>query len=569
MTLNVPPIATLIRDREQRLAEETPKCVTDVTAKARTLITEIVALRHLHAGGDQRAEYGADWNLDFRPAADGRELRRIMKNTRGERFQRLFTPKDQRVVPRDPKADLEHFPLAGFVVSPDKISGSLVVKAGFISEDELDGLNGDQVGHLIAKNDLIPSVKAMFEDATPIDGAQLRVQRINESSAGSLERNPGAIPVGENAVGAILYTRGKTDDRDDMQAQIFADGSYDALRKTFHASSAYDREIDELARCQRELDAIRSKLDRGYRRDASEDLKASLWAQAESVIARSVGILANAQATEKTQARAFLADAPGQKTKTGKPNVSPAMAKITAALGRIDNRFKEIRYIGGFNAQDRIILHERVRNDEHALLMARHDARDAALDLEARRESPETLAANMRLAIPELEKVDLRPLMKPARSMIAQLRALTPETHAAFEDQLLTLHVTGKIQGLLSSLEWIRGDAAKAGRTDFARAASFVAKVDDAFRGEQIFAGKDLPRLEAIMEPLGERLADLREFLEAHAATPPTEETLPDVLKDLDGRMDAFDLENALDAIDSWLPEAALTPSSQELTKVR
>jgi hypothetical protein len=442
-----------------------------------------------------------------------------------------------------------------------------VVKAGFVTKEELEGLNGDQVGHLIAKHDLIPSVKAMFEDATPIAHGQLRVQRINGSSRESLERNPGAIAVSEDAVGAILYTRGKTDNKHDLQAQIFADGCYDALRKTFHASSRYDREIDELARCQRELDAIRSKLDRGYRRDASDDLKANLWAQAENVIARALGTLGNAQATEKVEARGFLAQAPEQLTKTGRPNVSPAMAKITAALTRIKNRFAEIRQKGGFNAQDRIMLHERVRGDEHALLMARHDARDAALDLETRRESPETLAGNLRLSIADLEKVDLHPLMKPARSMAAQLRALTPEARDAFEDQLLTLHVTGKIQGLLSSLEWIRGERAKDGRMDFARAASFVVRVDDAFRGEQIFAGKNVPRLEAIMEPLGERLAELRDFLETHAAMPPADDALPDTLEEFENRMDAFDLENALDAITDWLHVGQKTRTSTGLTE--
>jgi hypothetical protein len=558
MALNVPPIDALIREREERLAAEAPKCVTDVTERARMLITEIVALRHMQRGGDQRAEYGegeADWNHDFRPAANDKELRRIMKNTRGERFQRLFTPKDQRVVPRDPNVDLDTLPLTGFIVSPENISGSLVVKVGFITNGELQGLNGDQVGHLIAKNDVIPSVKAMFEDATPIADGQLRVQRINASSAESLKRNPGAVPVGEKAVGAILYTRGKTDDRESMQAQIFADGSYDALRKTFHASSAYDREIDDLARCQRELDAIRGKLDREYRRGASDELKAHLWSQAERIIARSTDMLANAQATEKTEARAFLADAPNQRTKTGKPNVSPAMAKITAALDRIDNRLDEIRHIGGYNAEDRIILHARVRNDEHALLTVRHDARDAALDLEMRRKKPKALAEHLRLSIPDLEKVDLRPLMKPARALIAHIEALTPEKPDAFEEQLLTIHVIGKIQGLLSSLEWIRVEAAKIGYTDFARTSSFIAKVDDAFRGEQIFAGKDVPRLEAIMEPLGEQLADLRSFLETHAANPPNTKALETVLEDLDRRMEAFALENAIDALTSWLPE--------------
>lgn len=566
MALNVPPIAALISDRERRLAEEAPKCVTDVTDKARTLITEIVALRHMQTGGDQRMEYGsAEWSRDFRPTAD-RELRRIMRNTRGERFQRIFTPPELRVVPRDARDGLARFPLAGFIVSPDRIPGSLLVKAGFVTDGELNGLNGDQVGHLIAKTDLIPSVKAMFEDATPVDGGQLRVQRINASSRESMERNPGALPVDERAVGAILYTRGKTDAKGDLQVQLFADGAYDALRKTYHASSAYDDEIDELARCQRELDAILLKLDRGHRRDASDELKKALWEQAESVVARSMGILNGAQATNKVEARAFLADAPDQRTKNGKPNVSPAMAKITAALARIGKRFDEIKHIGGYNAQDRIMLHERVRDDEHALLTVRHDVRDAALRLGDGKSTPEAAAESLRLSIGDLERVNLRPLMQAARAMILQLRSLTPAVRPAFEDQLLTLHAVGKMQGLLSSLEWIRGEKAKHGRMDFARAATFMAKVEDAFRTEQIFPGKCVPYLEDIMEPLGEKTAGLRAFLEAHAATPPDDGALPDVLETLDGLLEGFELENAIDAVTDWLPMDKKAGSPHTLT---
>jgi|GEM_PF-4909621 len=567
MALNTSSIAELIDDRVERLAPE-DGAITDISDETIEHLTDIAVLRRLQSGKDQIGHYDAThatpWDHAFVHATLDR-MQQCLRGSKAERFQRIFTPPEHRVVPALPQGNIDDLPLDGFILSPDRIPGILLVKMGFIREEELHELNGDEIGRLIVKHDLTDSVRMLFESATSIGPRQGRLLRVNLPGETTKQRYPNAVLPAADAIGSILYVRGKDRGETDADLQVHVyDNAYDALRKTFHADSIYDAEIDALAQCQRELDSIRGKLDSGYRRGTSEELKAHLWSQAESVIARSTRILLHARATEKVEARNFLAEAPAQRTKTGKPNVSPAMAKITAGLKRIDNRFSEIRQKGGFNTQDRIILHEMIRKDEQTLLSTRHEVIDLAANIGGKRLTARDARSMLELRVKELEKLRVRPLSVFADAMNRQIQMLDPDAPELFNEQLLRVHVIGKIQAIRTSAERIRGNTAKKGAVDYGVEARIARQVEDAISAEQMFPGMNIPDVEAIMEPLCERWTQIRAFLEVHAAHPPAD--TDEATKALEELLDQLGTENAAHALVSWLPEAVLYAAPYILT---
>jgi hypothetical protein len=554
MALNTAPIDELIDKRVDKLPTDPAAAITDEVVAH---LTDIAVLRRLRGPAqieDYDATHATPWNHAFVHATRDR-MRRHLRGGKAERFQRAFTPEDLRVVPALPQ-HADSVTLEGFVVSPDRVPGILLVKMGFLREEELHELNGDEIGRLIVKHDLVDSVRMLFESAVPIGPRQGRLLRVALPDERTRNRYPEAVVPKQDAVGAILYVRGKDggEEAADLQVHVY-DNAYDALRKTFHADSTYDGEVDALAQCQRELDSIRSKLDRGYRRDASDELKAQLWDHAEGVIARASGILLHARATQKVEARGFLEEAPAQRTSTGKPNVSPAMSKITAALRRIENRFAEIRQKGGYNTQDRIILHESIRGDEQTLLATRHEAIDLAADVAGKKLAARDARSMLELRVKELETLRARPLSVFADAMNRQIQMLDPDAPELFNEQLLRVHVIGKIQAIRTSAERIRGNAAKKGAVDYGAEARIARQVEDAVRAEQMFPGLDVPAVEAIMEPLCERWTGVRAFLETAAANPPAD--ADEAKKALEELLDALGTENAARALVSWLPEAA------------
>ena len=554
MALNTSSIEKLTRDRVERLREMEP--ITEITDTVTAHLTDIAVLRRLQ-GPAQIEQYNethaTPWNHAFvRATRDN--LERSLRGGKAERFQRVFTPEELRVVPALPQ-HADSITLEGFIVSPDRVPGILLVKMGFVREEELHEMNGDEIGRLIVKHDLVDSVRALFEAATPIGPKQGRLLRVDTPNEDIRSRYPDAVLPKADAVGSILYVRGKDggEKSADLQVHVY-DNAYDALRKTFHADSTYDGEVDALAQCQRELDSIRSRLDRGYRREASDDVKEHLWAQAEDAVARAFGVVQNARATEKVEARGFLAEAPAQRTKTGRPNVSPAMAKITAALQRIENRFREIRQKGGFNVHDRIILHEAIRGDEQTLLAVRHQAIDLAADVAGKAMDRRDARNMLELRVKELEAMRVRPLSVFANAMHRQIQMLDPDDAELFHEQLLRVHVIGKIQALRTSAERIRGNAAKKGEIDFAAEARIARQVEDAVCAEQMFPGLSVPDIEHVMEPLCERWSRIREFLETNAQNPAAD--TDEATEALEQLLDHLGTENAAQALVSWLPEA-------------
>lgn len=559
MALDTPSIEELITARTEALHLEATGDISVVSDRTRHLLTDIAVLGYLQRGEEQIADYNAThatpWEHEFTPATNG-DLWRFLHNTKAARFQRLFTPNALRRRPALPQGKLHQLSLDGFVVSPDRVPGILLVKTGLVREEELNGLNGDQVGRLIVKNDAIPSVKMLFESATALGPEQGRLLVINLPTEEIRARYPDATLPSPDAIGAILYVRGKLNgdkEADDLQVHFY-DSSYDALRKTFHADSRYDGEIDGLAQCQRDLDGIRSKLDRGYKRDTPQSFKDQLWEQAQAAIARTHTILEHVQAPDKREALSFVDRAGEQRTKTGKPNVTPAMTQITAALARIDHRFMEIREKGGYNAKDRIILHENIRGDERTLLTARHEVIDLATDVGTGKVRPHDARRMLELHVKELGKLRVRPLSVFANAMIRHIQMLAPDRPNFFKEQLLRLHAIGKIQGIRTSAERIRGNAAKHGSIDFATEAETARSVEHAIRTEQIFPGMTVLDVEEVMEPIADRWTQIREFLEHCRTNHP--EDLDETQEQLETLLDALGTENATLALSSWLPEA-------------
>lgn len=554
MALDTPTIERLITDRTEALHLEATEAIASVSDKQRRLLTEIAVLRHLAKGGEQIAEFNATnsepWHHQFR-AATRQELRRVFRNGRAERFQRAFVAKDNRAVPSFPRGDAPTMPLDGFVVAPDRVPGALLVKTGIVDAEELEGLNGDQIGRLVTKHDVIPSVKMLFEAASPIGPKQGRLLRVNHPTPEQRSRYPDATPTADGAIGSILYVHGTAaggGESDDLAVSVY-DGLYDILRKTDHAESSYDREIDALSECKQRLESIRDRLDDGYRVTETAETKMRLWDDAEATIARVGVILGAAIAPPKVAARSLVAEAGEQRTRTGKPNVSPAMAKMTAALNRIRDRFTEIRGKGGFNAEDRIILRERLRKNEGTLLDTRRDVAALATPGTDRFEARRALE----LRVKELQSVRERPLSAFANAMARQIQMLEPANERAFAEQLGRLDAIGKIQGLRTSAERIRANKARDRRIDCAREAATARKVLDAFAAAPSPGLTVRVDAEHVMEELGSRWGAVIDLLERHAVEPPDDPVAFE--EQLEDMLDTLGTENAAQALVSWLPE--------------
>lgn len=564
MSLDTHPIDHLIHCLEKRLPTDP---ATPITDRVRHRLADIATLRFLERGGEHVGTFerrnGMRWNDAF-VRATRKELHACL-DRRAERFQRVFTPKAHRAKPKRRSHGAMRFD--GFIVSPDRVPGVLLAKTGLIDPEELSGLQRDHVGRLVIKHDLIPSVQLMCENTEIIGESKGRMLRIDAPDRESIDYYEGsAKPVAASSVGAILYVRGVVggDDEEEDQQVMYFDNAYDMLRKTFHAQSAYDDEIDGLASCLSELDSIRAKLNTGYRRETPDDVKRLLWARTESVIARSEKLLRPSIDNGKREAHGFLEKAPMNRTSTGKPAVTPTMTQITAAIDRIEARLGEIREKGGINAEDRITMHEEIRADEATVLSTRYEVTDLANALDDGTVGPAEIRRVLELRLDDVRGVRLRPLSVFAHAMATVIEALDPDDPELFREQLLRIHTIGKAQGIRTSAERIRGNAAKNGFVHFAGEALTAEHVERAVRTEQIFPGLTVDNLEHVMEPLADRWTGILALLKKYAKTPPMDPA--QAHEELEDLLDALGTENAAQAMASWLPEAISQETPHSLT---
>lgn len=557
MNIQIPDIAGTLEQRMVEFARLTERGT--VSAHAEDVRTDMRALLTMLDTDDQKVEYGPHWESDHR-IADARETRDAWKNGKHARVQ--FALSNEFVVPVLPSGGLEKHSMKGFLFNPGKIPGSMLLKTGLVKAWEFEAANGNPVDRLILAHDSIPAVKKLLEAARPIAGNN-RLLRIADPAKDPIvdARYAGVPDPSPDAVGGIVYLRTKSNDPRAVETELFtfANGAYDAHRKTLHAENGYNGEMGELVACERELDRARLRLDIDYRRDKTAAVKEEAWRAAEGAMARVAHALRNVQATNKVEARDFVAGATEQRTSKGLPNPTAAMAKITAALVRIQKRFAEMGGKNAFNTKDRLTLHEQIRRGENVMLAVRYRVMDVA--------NGETDAATalreLEMDVRDLEKIDLRPLSVFADATIRQIQHL--RDGEGFGEDLLRLHVIGKLQGIRTSAERIRANAAAAGRIDFAAEARFARQVEDAVLAEQILPGMAMPALEDVMEPVAGRWSALRAFLEERAAMPRGD--AQEEKDTLDAHVDALDTELAAQAIVSALPEATPYMSPYKLTQ--
>lgn len=559
MALDTSPIDELIRDRVEKLPTDPLAEITDETLHR---LADIAVLKHVQNGDEQRARYnrthdGRRWEDEFAPATK-RELDR-MRGTMLARAQRAFTSVEQRVKPVLGRRDYANFSLDGIPMSPDKISGAHLVKAGFVNEEELHQLNGDEIGRLVVKHDEIASWQMFLEAMKPI-GPEGRLQRIAMPTEEMIKRpayKDAKVP-NEDLIGGVGWFREKTGGRKDgdQQLQIFEGGLGDAIRKTAHVDKGYTTEIDTLATCQRDLEAVRDTLNREYRRGKSTEEKKELWAKAEKIILRSWEALGEPQDHNKVHAVTMLAAASSLEDSSGKENVSIAMVRITSALDKIALRFDDARTKGSFNTKDRITLQNQITRGEGTMLAMRHAVMDATEDVAKKPDKRSAIARKLLQQSYELEKLEAKPFSTTANAMIAQLQDLAPDNPDAFEDQLLTLHVLGKIQWLVSSIERVKMDIAlSTGEIDYAKCTKAIERIEATFGAEQVMPGKRIEKLKDIMEDLATQVAGVRTVFEGYTANPPQEKRpkAEDILK---REWKSIHTTGAVQTIGSWLPEA-------------
>lgn len=569
MALDTSPIDELIATRVDKLPAD---AVVDISDDARDRLVDIAVLYHLRNGDAQRQRYDnvhgeRAWELTFAPAtlAEIRRMRGVML----ARAQRAFTPPEHRVKPTAIPRDARRQPLDGIPMSPDRIAGAHLVKAGFVHEEELTALARDEIGRLIVKHDAIPSWQMFLESMRPI-GPGGRLQRIAVPDE-EIRARPGyrdAVPPREDIIGGIAWFREKTSGRDDddLQLQLFEDGLWDALRKTSHVDKGYASEIDTLAQCKRDLECTRGMLDREYRRGTPAETKASLWAKAERAIVRSWEALGHPEHPDKIHAVTMLAAASSLKDARGKENVSAAMARVTSAITRIDSRFAEIREKDSFNAKDRITLQHEIGLGETTMLNVRHAVIDAADDATNTPSLRASTAKDLKRLTHELRKLRIKPYRAAAIAMIAQLEELAPDEPATFFDQLLTMHALGKIQWLVSSIERVKMDIAiSRGEIEYAVHAKAIRRIETTFGTEQTLRGRRVEKLNHVMEDLSGKLAATRSFFEKFAQTPP-DEPRPKIENMIKEQWKTIDTTNAVQTISSWLPPAIITHATISLT---
>ena len=550
MVTTIPDSLELLVSRTEEFARLTAK--GKISQHALGYATDVRSLMHILDTDEQKTEFGPRWDETYR-YADVHETMRVFGNAKHARAQ--FALCDKYVVPALPQGDVHRFSMRGFLINPSKIPGPLLLKTGLVSQEEFDAADEKPLDRLIYAHDSVPAVKKLLEAATPIVEGNNRLLRINDPEKNPIvaARYPDVPNPSEKAIGSIIYLRRKPGAENEEQTELFtfADSSmYDAGRKTLHSENEHNVEIGKLVECQRELDRIITRLDIDYRRDKSAQVKAEAWKYAEGVMVRVEHELRNVQATQKVQARGFLSKAAQQRTPNNVPRVSAAMAQITASLTRIDNRLKEIGGIGGANAEDRVLLEQQIRRGENTLLAVRYRVMDAANGAV----SAKQLHDELELDVKELEKIGLRPLKVYAEAMTRQIQNMHVENTAAAREDALTLHLVGKLQGIRTSGERIRGRSAQTGMIDFVREAEFARSVKNALRTEQMYPTMETDRTKFVMEEACEHWDELIAFLEKRADI-----EYGDLAKEkeaLDLLVECLGTEEAAEYLVSWLPKA-------------
>lgn len=605
--LNTPSFETLA-DRTTRSLEKLgykPETrIEDYAAvhhvKIERLLQNLDAIEALASVERQKEEYGLDeWHRAFIRLGDetmdsihgiaheGEALRRFLwdrlPHSRFKRFQELFCKPENFTVPHfhvDGKTvvfEQNASPLRGCLVSADLIPDKLAedLKLCDFSEDARDPL-----ARLRKKNGAIQRLKLIFESAEQVQPGHHRILRVAHPDEETDARYPVEGP-DPSVVGTILYTREQENGRNGtprnkkeprkprkLITQHFA-SAYAAHRKTDHEQIVHMRETDTLADMKEELGAFNARLNAEWKAETPEERKKEIHAEALLLIGRANETLAASVNRQKAEASDFLE---GAVPLVDARQISAAMSKITASLARLETRLKTMKPINGFNAQDQLALHERIRADEKILKTFRsnlarnaHVLENGAMLFGPSELSDAHLASNVtgmerRLGadVSALARVALEPLQTYARRIAFEYEsfhdALTRRDREAAIAQAIKMHVVGKLQAARTCIEHIKGFTVNKERISLSRIRAFVATMQGICGAREIFPDRTVASFEEPYADLAAKIDAIAEKLRAFEREEGDLEAKTELYGDLVDYVDSVDVE----AILARLPYAAV-----------
>lgn len=584
MALSTPTIDALLGKRitsKEKMEHNANGDVVSIIAGRRrrydSILSDIGTLEKLKDTSFQINEYGLErWNNDFirvsqLPGGAKNERWKKIQGTRFARFQMAFCHPNDWVVHRLERTNLDNCSLKGTLVRGDWMNDEFAHDVGFVSDDELDHFKGDPMGRIAMKQNLTEHLKALHESTVRIGGSRrmLRIEPRSERTAKEYANIPEHDASSHGSIVALRENVNGSDDREMIQMYFADSGSM--LRKTLHQEHAHIAETEFLETCQTELEGLNLDLDLRYRKGTPEEEKKELWEKSQATIARFNDRLLKCFNQKKTEAAEFLLDASDLEDSTGKRNISRAMTKITGARGRLAKRHPQMKAIEKYNMEDRQTMYAQTRREELTLRRFRRIVTAATQRMEDERAAGKAGANDfarrtIQAAAKQLPSVLLRPTRGPAETLGKQAWSLGESTEADLDEQLLILHVTGKLQGLRTSFDWMRLDCAQARRLDAPHALAFITNVEKAFMEEQVLPGKRVLWLEELLAPFVIELQRMKTRLRHYVAHPPTLEEEKAVCEAFGDYLESIDLNNAINAVDERVFESKFTTENFVLT---
>lgn len=611
-SVNTPTFEDLIEknDRALEKAGFSPenKEITDYPKKVRGSIQKLLMEKQvieelLSLGGKQQEDYGKNdaWHQEFVRLGDITEINdftlegeklqaeiwKQFPNSTFKRFQELFckpadyavthfTAERGRRIVFEKHGELDAMTLRGCLVSPDLIPDKLA--EDLMLCDFSDNVR-DPVGRLQKKAAEIERLKFIFESALPFQRTHRRMLRI-EHPIGDVDERYSVLGPDPSTVGTILYTR-EQDTRKkvrkgektvmepsrQMIVQHF-DSAYGAHRKTSHEERVYFRELDMLSDFEEELVAFRNMLDTEWR-IADDARKEEFRSQAVLILGRIRTAFAHATGIQKSDARDLLEKASVLTDKAGRTNVSAAMSQMTAAVSRMHRRKKEMLPKNGYNTQDQMLLHERIRANENCLKAFRRQLRDGAplledaslplfnpavvLDEKQIREQAWGIMKQTGNRF-SLQHVELAPLRMYASLLQHEYDAyeqtLMERNREGAIAQAIKMHVIGKLQAARTCIEHIKGFTEHAETISMEKVREFGGLIQGIFDAREIFPDRTVTSYEKPYAEMAAKIAGISRLLEAYDAEQTDLDAKTDLYENLKAYVDTIDIEDIV----KWLP---------------
>ncbi len=564
-----------LRDRNDasldRLRPAPTASVTGATARQRRRIGELLdqraELEHLASGQDQRQAYGVEaWHRDFvllrevhaHPLMhlEGKALRfyvwNRMPNSRFKRFQELFCREEQLITPpftidasgtvEFGAVDFNTLSLQGCLVSPDRIPEDLAQTLGLC---DFANDRGQPLDRLKKKRDAVTHLKKLWESTTSLQDGHHRLLEIGDTPPDTSTRYPDAPAIDPALIGTILYVREKEGGEPagkkgtpqpprNRVVQHFS-SAYGALRKTDHERKLYDTEMDALSGMKQRLESHNRLLNRDWRKGVTEERKGELRDASIQLLSAVTDALRSCENRFKVRAHDLLEGSITLTDKSGRENISAVMTKMVAAVRELQRRFRELYPKGGFNEQDRMVLHSKISEQELCLKQFRQDFASGASHLQngfalfnaSVAMNPVQLGANVRgveghLGDPSaLSHVTLEPLRTYAQRLLREHATLhttlTMRDRNGAMEQAVKMHVIGKFQAARTCIEHIKRFTAHADRIPVSNIREFVTKIRTLCAERELFGERVVEGYVDPFEALCSKLDGIDALLEPYA----------------------------------------------------